>query len=199
MTSCPGTARRIGGILAVVALTFQSAALEITAAEPADRLIQSSAPTRDWPCRIIVKRPLLQAVEKGWKGSETFRRQCAALAGRGAIAELRPGDEGSDFAARTGIAVTDDGVVVGRVMVPLNTRTVEYIAHELEHILERAEGVDLAHESERRDSGVWRLLVGFETQRAIDAGRQVAREVRESSRKEGKNLNRPIPQAYPPK
>ena len=182
MTSCLGTRGRIGGILALVALTFLSAPLDATAAEPGERPIPSSAPTREWPCLIIVKRPLLQVVESAWKGSGTFRRQCAALAARGAIAELRPGDEGSDFAARTGIAVTEGGVVVGRVMVPLNTKTVEYIAHELEHILERAEGVDLARESERRDSGVRRLLVGFETQRAIDNGRQVLREVRESLR-----------------
>ena len=35
-------------------------------------------------------------------------------------------------------------------------------------------------ESRRRDSGVWRAFDGFESQRAIDIGRQVAREVEES-------------------
>ena len=95
---------------------------------------------------------------------------------------LRPGAETSGFAAQTRLGVSEDGVVVGRVMVPLNTETLQYIAHELEHILERAEGLDLARESERSGSGVWRTLDGFETQRAIDTGRLVAREVAEGSK-----------------
>jgi hypothetical protein len=64
-------------------------------------------------------------------------------------------------------------------MVPLNARTLQYIAHELEHILEFAEGLDLSRESERKGSGVWRTVYGFETQRAIDTGRRVEREVAE--------------------
>ena len=40
------------------------------------------------------------------------------------------------------ITIADDGVVVGRVTVPLADSTIELIAHELEHILERAEGVE---------------------------------------------------------
>jgi hypothetical protein len=64
-------------------------------------------------------------------------------------------------------------------MVPLSTETLQYIAHEFEHLLEFAEGLNLSFESERKGSGVWRTVNGFETQRAIDAGRQVAREVAE--------------------
>lgn len=180
MTTCLGAARGIGlPVVALVVLTFCPASLDVAAANPA----QALGKARDWPCRIIVVRPLLQVVEGGWKGSKTFRRQCEALANKGAIAILRPGDEASGFSAQTRIGVTTDGFVVGRVMVPLNTKTLEYIAHELEHILERAEGVDLPRESQRGDSGVWRIVDSFETQRAIDTGRQVAREVRESSGK----------------
>ena len=78
--------------------------------------------------------------------------------------------------------MAEGGVVVGRVQVPLSATSIEFIAHELEHILERAEGVDLPRESERTGSGVWRAVDGFETQRATDMGRQVAREVGESLR-----------------
>ena len=78
--------------------------------------------------------------------------------------------------------MAEGGVVVGRVQVPLSADVIEFIAHELEHILERAEGVDLPRESERTGSGVWRAVDGFETQRATDMGRQVAREVSESLR-----------------
>jgi hypothetical protein len=72
--------------------------------------------------------------------------------------------------------------VVGRVEVPVGLDSLEYIAHELEHVLERAEGVDLPRESGRTGSGVWIAADGYETQRAIDKGRQVAREVRDSPR-----------------
>jgi hypothetical protein len=50
---------------------------------------------------------------------------------------------------------------------------------ELEHILEFAEGLDVSRESERKGSEVRRTVDGFETQRATDTGRQVAREVAE--------------------
>jgi hypothetical protein len=68
------------------------------------------------------------------------------------------------------------------VYVPPVDAAIELVAHELEHVLERARGQDSAAESRRRDSGVWRAFDGFESQRAIDMGRQVAREVEESRR-----------------
>ena len=143
---------------------------------------QSAGKARPWPCRMVVQPPLLQVVDDAWKKSESFRQQCGALAEKRAVASIAPGPDRSGSRALTRITFANDGVVVGRVSVPLGLDTVEYIAHELEHILERAEGVDLPRESGRRDSGVWIALDGYETQRAIERGRQVAREVSESSR-----------------
>jgi hypothetical protein len=171
--------RRVGEVAALIVLTFMLAGLGNATPAPPGSPAESAAEPRKWPCRIIVHRPLLQVVEAAWEGSRTFRRLCGALAEKGAIAILRPGAETSQFAAQTRLSVTEDGVAVGRVMVPLNTETLQYIAHELEHILELAEGLDLSRESERNGSGVWRTVDGFETQRAIDTGRQVAREVAE--------------------
>ena len=162
-------------------LTFSREAVGPAAADQDAHLVPSAGVTRPWPCRIVVEPPLLQLVDRAWNGSTTFRRQCEALAARGAIAILWPGAEQSGSKAVATIGHSEDGVVVGRVKVPLNTDTLECIAHEMEHILERAEGVDMARESRRKDSGVWRALNGFESQRAIDVGRQVAREVREGS------------------
>ena len=48
--------------------------------------------------------------------------------------------------------------------------------------LEKGRGLDLAAESRRRDARVWKAFGGFESQRAIDIGRQVAREVDDSRR-----------------
>jgi hypothetical protein len=75
-----------------------------------------------------------------------------------------------------------DGVVVAYVAVPPVEEAVGYVAHELQHVLERIRGVDFAAESKRPGSGVWRAVGGYETQAAVDAGRQVWREV-ETARK----------------
>jgi hypothetical protein len=172
--------RRVGEVVAFIVLTFMLAGLGNAAPAPPGSPAESAAEPRKWPCRIIiVHRPLLQVVEAAWEGSRTFRRLCGALAEKGAIAILRPAAETPQFRAQTRLSVTEDGVAVGRVMVPLNARTLQSIAHELEHILEFAEGLDLSRESERKGSGVWRTDYGFETQRAIDTGRQVEREVAE--------------------
>jgi hypothetical protein len=83
---------RIGGRAALVGLTFLPAALGMAGADPAHSAEVSSGEPRKWPCRIITHRPLLQVVEAGWNRSPTLRRQCTALAEKGAIAILRPGD-----------------------------------------------------------------------------------------------------------
>ena len=171
---------RIGAIAAVVVGFLPG--LPWTAVGTAADTAQSPGKAREWPCRIVVEPPLLREVEKSWRSSASFRRQCEALADKRAVVELRPGAETSFSSARTRITKAEGGVVVGRVEVPLSTDVIEFIAHELEHILERAEGVDLPRESERTGSGVWRAVDGFETQRATDMGRQVAREVGESLR-----------------
>jgi hypothetical protein len=171
--------RRVGEVVAIVVLMCMQAGLGHAGPVPPGSPPQSAIEPRKWPCRIIVHRPLLQVVEAAWERSTTFRRLCGALAQKGAIAILRPGAETSQFAAQTGLGVTEDGVAVGRVIVPLNTETLQHIAHELAHILELAEGLNLSRESERTGSGVWRTIDGFETQHAIDTGRQVAREVAE--------------------
>lgn len=55
---------------------------------------------------------------------------------------------------------------------------IEVVAHELEHVCEQIEGLDVRALSHRRNSGVYAVAGGrhFETQRAIVIGRQVARE-----------------------
>ena len=59
-------------------------------------------------------------------------------------------------------------------------------------------GTGSAAESRRRDSGVWRAFDGFESQRAIDVGRQVAREVEESRVAERASLPAPVTSSLSP-
>jgi hypothetical protein len=66
------------------------------------------------------------------------------------------------------------------VAVPTGSETVELMAHELHHVIECIRGFDHKAEAARRGSGVWRSageLEVYETQAAIDAGRQVAKEL----------------------
>lgn len=136
-----------------------------------------------WPCRLVVKPPLLRVVEEGWERSPTFRRQCRELADASSVVVLEwrePRDSQSRATTRMGKDST--GVIVAMVYVPSVPLAIELVAHEIEHVLEMTRGQDLAARSRRHDSGVWRAFDGFESRRAIDIGRQVAREVEESRR-----------------
>jgi hypothetical protein len=55
---------------------------------------------------------------------------------------------------------------------------VELIAHELEHVLEQVDGIDLRRRARQRLNGVIILGGRYETERARSVGRTVAREAR---------------------
>jgi hypothetical protein len=132
---------------------------------------------RDWPCRLVVKPTLLGVVDDGWKRSATLRRQCEELAASRAVVVLEWGTTDSQSHARSRMGV-QGGVVVATVVVPPVAEAIELVAHELQHVLEKVRGVDFETEAKRSGSGVWRAFGGYETQAAIDAGRQVGRELR---------------------
>jgi hypothetical protein len=129
------------------------------------------------PCRLVVKGTLLEAIERGWDQSSTFKRQCEDLAAARAVVSLTWDQPHAQWHARTRMGA-QDGIVVAYVAVPPVEEAVGYVAHELQHVLERIRGLDFEAESKRAGSGVWRAASGdFETQAAIDAGRQVWKEV----------------------
>jgi hypothetical protein len=130
----------------------------------------------------VVKPTLLGAIEDGWMRSATLRRQCQELAVARAVVDLEWGSTDSQSHAVTRMDV-HDGVVVARARIPPVRDAVALVAHELQHVLERVRGVDFEAEAERPGSGVWRAFGGYETQEAIDAGRQVARELQDTSRR----------------
>jgi hypothetical protein len=79
-----------------------------------------------------------------------------------------------------------DGVIVARIFVPTGLDTMELVAHELQHVLERTRGLDHKAEANRPASGVWRAVgarEAYETQAAIDAGREVINELRNTPRR----------------
>ena len=137
-----------------------------------------------WPCRLVVEEPLLSAIQDAWRRSPTLQQQCRRLADARAVVRLEWGKSDSYTQAATRIGRDSGGVIVAIVSVPPVAKAIELVAHEMEHVIERVEGRDLPREARRRGSGVWETFGGrFESQRAIEIGRQVAREVEESRRR----------------
>jgi hypothetical protein len=69
--------------------------------------------------------------------------------------------------------------------VPALDDDVELIAHELEHIIEQLDDIDLATAASRTNTGVMVAAKDqpvFETRRAIQVGLNVAQEVRRTDR-----------------
>jgi hypothetical protein len=130
-----------------------------------------------WPCRLVITKTLRASVQLAWMRSSTFRAQCARLAQAGTIVFVHAVSSVQILRqAQSVIGVTADGATVARVLVRPGADTVEHIAHEFEHVLEYLEGVD------HRRTGAMLSHDAYETDRAMDAGTRVAREVRDSWR-----------------
>lgn len=141
--------------------------------------------TNPYPCHLVVKLKLRDLVEDAYSRSPTFQRQCRDLLDARAVVVLEWGISNESLVrARTRMNITDDGVVVAHVSVPPVSEAMALVAHELEHVIELAQGRDYVAELRRPGSGVWQNHGIYETQRAIDAERQVARELHEKARKQ---------------
>ena len=84
--------------------------------------------------------------------------------------------------AWTKIERNSEGRLAAVIHVAPVNRAAELIAHELEHVIEQLDGIDLETKAHQRSTGVRACECGepgtFETARAVRVGRQVAREVR---------------------
>ena len=129
---------------------------------------------------VAAFRPFL---DRMWQLSPTFRRQCRRLsAGAGlqvsVLVEDRP--RRMSFNARTVLRRQAATLVSAQVYLKPSLDAAEHIAHEFEHILEQLDGVDL--EAHAGNGAVWKDGDGaFETRRAVETGRRVAREIMRGS------------------
>ena len=83
--------------------------------------------------------------------------------------------------ARGTIARHEAGALVAMLEIPVSPEFVELLSHELEHVIEQMEGVNLAALASMRGHLAYRDDIGrFETVRAIGAGRAAAGEVRQA-------------------
>src|SRR5262245_46329823 len=83
--------------------------------------------------------------------------------------------------ARGTISRHEAGALVAVLEIPVTPELAELISHELEHVIEQMEGVNLAALATMRGSLAYRDEIGrFETVRAIGVGRAAAGEVRQA-------------------
>jgi hypothetical protein len=171
-----GTRRLRSYVCAVTATTIVGCST-VSGAQTADR----SARVRKWPNVLVVPSPpLVKVLEHAWDRSPTFRRQCQELANARAVVTVQWGTANSQVRAKTAMD-RQDGVMVAMISVPTGSETMELVAHELQHVIERIQGLDHKAEANRPRSGVWKVGPGhgsYETRTAIEAGRQVANELR---------------------
>ena len=121
--------------------------------------------------------------------SATFRRQMARVAAEPLLTVVLDGDlppPGQRALAVTNVSRDADGRLRAMIRIGARDRAVELIAHELEHVIEQLDGIDLSAKARLRSAGVWSCdcgnLEAFETNRAVVTGLRAAREVGERRR-----------------
>lgn len=127
-----------------------------------------------------VYRPL---VESMLRASPTFRRQCMRIAGDPRLTvrlTIGTASSRSDIRATTRLTWNDKGRLDAVVDIGSRQDTQELIAHEIEHIIEQLDGVNLAARAALPHTGV--TAIGhadnmFETTRAKRVGLKVVSEL----------------------
>jgi hypothetical protein len=142
----------------------------------------SNVPT-DFPANIVVQSELRRAVAQLWAGSPTFRAQCQKIGEHPRYrvsVVIEPGLSISrGCRAQCVMRVYSSGFVNARVMVPHHQRELaELIPHELEHVIEHIDGVNVRRDMLRQANGTYDAGSGrIETTRAVRVGRQAKDEL----------------------
>ena len=131
------------------------------------------------PGRIVVTAAVRPMLERMWRDSPTFRRQCARLVDASVVVVVRLVGPSGELAVAAAISRIDlQHGLVRSADVRLGSIEPRYLAHEIEHVLEQLDGVDLRSAATRGVRGVATVRQElFETARAISVGAQVALEL----------------------
>jgi hypothetical protein len=149
------------------------------------RVLAASDETFSIPANLHMSRDLQPRFNVMLAASPTFRSQCQRLADQTdlyvrLIVDPRLID--GQIRARSVISRLRSGAVVAFVSIGASPDPAEWLAHEIEHVIEQLEGVKL-HALAAMNQNVWRTSRDtFETDRAIRAGRAVLDEVRSAER-----------------
>lgn len=157
---------------AVMALFLTATQLASLSAERADQ----ARP----PANLRVESAFRLVVEQMWEASPTFRRQCGRLAAEPSLVVTVSREDpsvGASLAnAWTTLTLKNNVLLKAEVHIKVTSNAAELIGHELEHILERLDNVDF--HAQAGNGAVWKNgKASFETRRANEAGRRVAREI----------------------
>jgi len=137
------------------------------------------------PPNLMVTPMYRPLVESMLRSSPTFRRQCVRLTGEARLTvrlNMSPPWTRSDIRAKTHMT-RRAGRLTAEIDIFRFNDDIELIAHEIEHVIEQLDGVDLPLRAASGDTGVRALSADavFETTRAIRVGQKVAGEVRAST------------------
>jgi hypothetical protein len=137
------------------------------------------------PESIQVADDLRRPVETMLRKSPAFRSQCRQIARVPQLyARVRIDGRlaGKPYRARTTVYRLPSGAIVADIDISPAGDPTEWVAHELEHLIEQADGLEL-RDLARRRQGAWHSVDEmFETDRAIQMGRTVLDQVRGGAR-----------------
>jgi hypothetical protein len=132
------------------------------------------------PANIKLLHDIELAMQSIYERSPSFRTQLARIADAPQLRVTIQIDPSIPGRCRAFTRMHRRGRTIrAEVHIPPSSDHAELLAHELEHILEQIEGLDLYALAQIRNSGVWALDDAvFETDRAQAAGRTVQAETR---------------------
>jgi hypothetical protein len=173
------------GFLAVAMISgrpIPTAAQAIIALPSVSAGTPSIGAAHDTPPNLVAPGTLRGVIEAMWRESATFKAQCARLrAAPSLVVQIRVGNPAQLGGAggRTRFVRERRNHSRAEIYLESNVRSlfdlVEVIAHELEHVIEQLDDVELVPAAPH---GIyWTARGDFETARAIHIGRKIAREV----------------------
>jgi hypothetical protein len=134
------------------------------------------------PRNLIVPLMYRPLIESMLRDSPTFRRQCIRIAAEPTLTvRLAVGSapSRSGIRAATRMRRTATGQLTAFVDIGLFENTEELVAHEVEHIIEQLDGIDLPARAALSNTGVTEIGYDlFETTRAQRTGLKVVSELR---------------------
>ncbi len=154
-------------------------ATDTPAAPATGTLAISGKEMTELPPNLRVPRDLRPLLQQALQKSPTFQRQMKTLlkTQRVRMSVVYGGLRGLRlFQAQSTVTHHEWGALVVDTQLYAPADMVELFAHEMEHVCEQIEGLDLPSLAGRHDSGVYDVGGHFETLRAITAGRRVSRE-----------------------
>jgi hypothetical protein len=135
------------------------------------------------PANLSFPEMYRETIERMVRRSSMFRRQCVRLASAPHATVILKNAYRPTAAQKARATIRRvDGRLIAIVEIQTLGELAELIAHELEHVIEQLDGIDLSAPAALSGTGVRACNDGsFETTRAVRIGRLVAQQTREGN------------------